>query len=187
MDSVTVGGIRIPSSDPLFLGVLAVHVAAGLVSVIAGATAALSAKRRGRHTTAGTLYFRALTVVFITMSALAAMRWKENYHLFLIGFVSFGSAVLARRIVVGRSPRHIRWHLVGMSASYTLLLVAFYVDLGHQLPLWKRLPPVWYWLLPGAIGLLLTLRAFLRHPLARAERAQVGRLRGKKPVTRQSS
>jgi hypothetical protein len=170
--SVTVGGIRIPSSDPFFLGVLAVHVAAGIVSVIAGATAAFAAKRRGRHTTAGLIYFRALTVVFVTMSILAAMRWKENYHLFVIGLVSFCSAVLARRAILERGSRRTQLHLVGMGASYTLLLVAFYVDLGHQLPLWKRLPPVWYWLLPGAVGAGLTVRALLRHPLARAERAR---------------
>ena len=171
MDTVTVGGIRIPSADPLFLSVLAVHVVAGLVSVVAGATAALAAKRRGRHTTAGTTYFLALTVVFLTMSGLAIMRWRENVHLFVIGLASFVSAAVARRSVRRGGPRRVRLHLVGMGLSYTLLLVAFYVDLGHQLPIWKRLPPVWYWLLPGMIGIALTARAFLRHPLARAERS----------------
>jgi len=48
-----------------------------------------------------------------------------------------------------------------------LLLIAFYVDNGHSLPLWKELPPIAYWLLPAAIGIPLIVRALLWHPLAR--------------------
>jgi hypothetical protein len=48
-----------------------------------------------------------------------------------------------------------------------LLLIAFYVDNGHSLPLWKELPPMAYWLLPATIGVPLILHALLRHPLAR--------------------
>jgi hypothetical protein len=54
-----------------------------------------------------------------------------------------------------------------MGASYVLLLIAFYVDNGHSLPLWKELPPIAYWLLPAAIGIPLIVRALLWHPLAR--------------------
>jgi hypothetical protein len=47
-----------------------------------------------------------------------------------------------------------------------LLLIAFYVDNGKSLPLWKELPPAAYWLLPAAIGIPLIVRALLWHPLA---------------------
>ena len=51
--------------------------------------------------------------------------------------------------------------------------MAFYVDNGPQLPIWKSLPHVTYWLLPLLIGALITLRALRR---ARAvERAHLGR------------
>ena len=54
-----------------------------------------------------------------------------------------------------------------MGASYILLLTAFYVDNGKNLPLWKDFPPVTYWLLPGAIGTPIIVHALLRHPLIR--------------------
>lgn len=51
--------------------------------------------------------------------------------------------------------------------SYVLLLTAFYVDNGKNLPLWRDLPPIAYWLIPAAIGIPLIAHALLRHPLAR--------------------
>jgi hypothetical protein len=49
-----------------------------------------------------------------------------------------------------------------MGLSYVLMLIAFYVDNGKQLPpLWKDLPHVTYWLLPLAIGIPLIVRALL--------------------------
>jgi hypothetical protein len=47
------------------------------------------------------------------------------------------------------------------------LLTAFYVDNGRNLPLWKDLHPVAYWLLPAAIGIPIIVHAVLRHPLIR--------------------
>jgi hypothetical protein len=49
-----------------------------------------------------------------------------------------------------------------MGVSYILLLTAFYVDNGKSLPLWKELPPIAYWILPGAIGGPIIGRALLR-------------------------
>jgi hypothetical protein len=51
----------------------------------------------------------------------------------------------------------VRLHIIAMGMSYILLLTAFYVDNGKSLPLWKELPPIAYWLLPGAIGVLTRL------------------------------
>jgi hypothetical protein len=56
-----------------------------------------------------------------------------------------------------------------MGASCVLLLTAFYVDNGKHLPLWRELPQIAFWLLPGAVGLPLILRALQRHPLARRQ------------------
>jgi hypothetical protein len=58
-----------------------------------------------------------------------------------------------------------RLHLSGMGASYILMLTAFYVDNGRNLPLWKELPEAAFWILPGAIGVPLILHALFRHPL----------------------
>ena len=46
---VVVLGIPIPSSSPLFLSIVAVHVVAGLVCTVAGIVAMVTAKRAGRH------------------------------------------------------------------------------------------------------------------------------------------
>jgi hypothetical protein len=58
-----------------------------------------------------------------------------------------------------------RLHLTGMGASYILMLTAFYVDNGKNLPLWRELPQIAFWILPSAIGVPLILYALLRHPL----------------------
>jgi len=50
-----------------------------------------------------------------------------------------------------------------MATSYTLLIVAFYVDNGAHLPVWRDLPRVTYWAVPVAIGVLLTAQAVDRH------------------------
>jgi hypothetical protein len=160
-------GIEIPSTDPLFLTVVGVHILLGLACTVTGIIAMLSPKRAGRHPRYGTIYFWCLAGVFLTAAGLAAVRWARDYHLFILGALSFTAACL------GRQARRHRWrywaslHITGMGASYVLLLIAFYVDNGKSLPLWKELPPTAYWLLPAAIGIPLIVRALLWHPLAR--------------------
>jgi hypothetical protein len=68
---IVIGGIPLPSDAPLFLAFIAVHVSAGLVCVFAGVLAMLSAKQRGRHPQAGTIYYWSLAIVAATMSALS--------------------------------------------------------------------------------------------------------------------
>jgi hypothetical protein len=133
--------------------------------VIAGAVAMLSRKGHGRHSTAGRVYFWCLTALCVSVGFLAAMRWHETYALFWIGSAACACALFGRAAMRYRWPYRGRLHIVGMGSSYLLMIVAFYVDNGHQLPVWRDLPPVTYWLLPMAIGLPLIGRALLRHPL----------------------
>ena len=113
----------------------------------------------------GTIYFWCLGGVFLTATILAAVRWTEDYHLLVLGTLSFATACLGRAARRRRWRHWIRLHISGMGASYLLLLIAFYVDNGKSLPLWKELPPVAYWLLPAVVGIPLIVRALLRHPL----------------------
>jgi ABC-type nitrate/sulfonate/bicarbonate transport system permease component len=76
--ATVVAGLVIPSASPWFLSGVAVHVAAGLVCVVAGALAMLSRKGRGRHSTFGTVYYWALSVVFVTAAGLALVRWART-------------------------------------------------------------------------------------------------------------
>ena len=154
-------GLQLPRMRAAFYLVLAVHVPAGLAAVVAGATAALSRKGSRRHIRAGLLYFRALVVVVLTAAMLAAMRWREDFHLLLIGLVALiaaGRGHLSRhRHGPGQGP-----HIRGMGLSYIAMLTAFYVDNGPQLPVWNRLPHLTYWLLPIAVGGPLILWALHR-------------------------
>jgi hypothetical protein len=159
--------IVIPSTHPVFLAVVGVHILLGLACVVTGAIAMLSEKRAGRHPRNGTIYFWCLGGVFLTASGLAAVRWVEDYHLFILGALSFAAACFGRE--ARRRPwRHwARLHITGMGSSYVLLLIAFYVDNGKSLPLWRDLPPIAYWLVPAAVGIPIILRALLWHPLVR--------------------
>lgn len=168
-DSTVILGIEIPSTDPVFLAVVVgIHIPLGMVCVAFGAVAMLSAKRRGRHSTFGKVYYWCLLALFASATILSIMRWHENYHLFILGMLSFASAWVGRAALRQRWPYWVRLHLTGMGLSYVLMLIAFYVDNGKQLPLWRDLPHLMYWLLPLTIGVPLIVRALLRHPLARA-------------------
>ena len=159
-----IAGIEIPSTNPVFLTVVGAHVLLGLACVIAGAMAMLSRKRAGHHPRNGTIYFWCLAGVFLSAAGSAAVRWAEDYHLFILGALSFAAAYLGRRARRHGWRHWVRLHIAGMGSSYVLLLIAFYVDNGKSLPIWKELPPVAYWLLPAAIGIPLIVRALLRHP-----------------------
>jgi len=167
--STIVGGIEIPSTDPLFLAVvMAVHIPLGITCTVVGVVAMLSRKQRGRHTTFGKIYYWALLALFASATFLSIMRWAENHHLFILGALSF-AAGWAGRAAMRRRWRHwARLHIAGMGMSYVIMMIAFYVDNGKQLPLWRDLPHAAYWLLPLAVGLPLILRALVWHPLATA-------------------
>jgi hypothetical protein len=168
---VVVLGIPIPSSSPLFLSIVAIHVVAGLICTGGGIVAMLTPKRAGRHPSAGTVYYWSLAVVFLTMTALSILRWPHNTHLFVLGIASFGAGVVGRRARLQQWRRWLPVHITGMAISYILLLTAFYVDNGPHLPLWRSLPPLAYWLLPSLVGLPLMVWALKRHPLILRARA----------------
>lgn len=154
-------GDQVGSTAPIFLAFLTVHVIAGLTAVISGAVAALTRKGSGRHVRAGRWFYRAITVVFLTATALTIMRWRQDYHLLIIGAVAFAAATagyLYRRRRPGDTG-----HILGMGVGYVAMLTAFYVDNGPHLPLWDRLPPLTFWFLPGVIAAPIIVRAVLAH------------------------
>ena len=164
---VVVLGIPIPSSSPLFLSIVAVHVVAGLVCALAGIVAMFSTKGPGCHPSAGTVYFWSLVVVSLTMAALSILRWPGDTHLFVLGILSFAAGVVGRTARRRSRPGWLPVHVTAMAASYILLLTAFYVDNGPHLPLWRSLPVLAYWLLPTVVGLPILLWTLRKHPLLR--------------------
>ncbi len=164
---IVVQGFEIPSDSPLFLTILFIHVLAGLACVVIGAIAMLSKKQHGQHSKSGTLYFWSLWIVFLTASIIAIFRWKEDYHLFILGAISFSTAFIGRKALKNKWQKWSIIHITGMGLSYIFLLIAFYVDNGKFLPFWKDLHPIIYWLLPLVIGLPILIRTLLTHPLSK--------------------
>jgi hypothetical protein len=161
--ALTIDGLPIPDAGPVFVAALAVHVVAGLGAVVAGVVATTAPKQAGRHPRAGTVYVHAVTTVFATATVMAAIRWRHDWHLFLIATVAFGLAVAGRRARRRRRRHWLSWHGTCMAGSYVALFTGFYVDNGSQLPLWDRLPHLVYWLLPAAVGIPLTWRTLSRY------------------------
>ena len=160
-----VGGIVIPSTSLAFLGLVAVHVGLSLVALGSGTAAIMTPKAAGRHPRWGTLYYWTLAAATVSALVLAGLRWREDFPLALLGVFGFVCAAVGRRARTAHWTAWIPWHVGGMGASYVLMLTAFYVDNGRNLPLWKLLPPISYWLLPSVIGgpvILWAIRRRLR-------------------------
>lgn len=170
-DTTIVFGVPVPSGDPVFLAVVRIHVLVGISCVAAGAIAMLSKKGRGRHSTCGKVYYSCLAVVVTTATGLSVVRWAENYHLFVLGGLSLVAATVARAALRQRWHNGVRLHIAGMGLSYSLMLTAFYVDNGKNLPLWRELPQWTFWVLPTVLGLPIAIYAMLRHPLVRSSHA----------------
>jgi hypothetical protein len=153
-------GDQVGSTAPVFLAFLAVHVLAGLTAVVTGAVAALVRKGSPRHIRAGRWYYLAITVVFVTATVLAALRWRQDYYLFIIGAVAFTAATIGYQHRRRHRPGD-TGHIAGMGIAYVAMLTAFYVDNGPHLPLWDRLPAFMFWLLPTAIGAPIIARAII--------------------------
>jgi hypothetical protein len=168
-------GDQVGSTAPIFLAFLAVHITGGLTAVIAGAIAALTRKGSRPHVRAGRWFYTAITIVFVTATALTIMRWRQDYHLLIIGAVAFAAATIGylhrRRHRPGDTG-----HIFGMGVGYVALLTAFYVDNGPHLPLWDHLPPLTFWFLPSVIGLPIIIRAALA--ARRRSREPPGKVRG---------
>jgi hypothetical protein len=154
-------GDQVGSTAPAFLAFLALHVIAGLTAVLTGAIAALARKGSPRHIRAGRWFYRAITVAFATATVLSAMRWRQDYYLFIIGAAAFTAATIGYQHRRRHRPGD-TGHIAGMGIGYTAMLTAFYVDNGPHLPLWDRLPVLAFWLLPSAIAAPLIARAVIR-------------------------
>ncbi len=110
----------------------------------------------------------------MTAVGLSVVRWGEDYHLAILGTLSFAAAYFGRNALRHRWRNWPSLHLSAMGASYILLLTAFYVDNGKNLPLWRQLPQIAFWVLPTIIGAPIILYTLRTHPSVRAYRIQKG-------------
>src|SRR5262249_25218668 len=115
-DTTIVFGVPVPSVDPVFIVVVRIHILVGIGCVVAGATAMLSHKGRGRHSSFGTVYYWCLAVVVATATGLSVVRWAENYHLFILGMLSLIAAIVARTALRQRWRNWVRLHIPGKAS-----------------------------------------------------------------------
>jgi hypothetical protein len=155
-------GLPIPDAGPAFAAALAGHIGAGLTAVFSGALAATARKRPGRHPRAGRIYLYALGGTVTTAMVMATIRWRHDAHLAAIATIAAAMAWYGYRARRHRRPGWPTRHAIGMGGSYIGLLTAFYVDNGPFLPVWNRLPPWTFWLLPTTIGVPLIWLAVRR-------------------------
>ena len=113
-------GDQVGLTAPVFLAFLAVHVIAGLTAVITGAVAALTRKGSPRHIWVGRWFYRAITVVFGTATVLAAMRWRQDYYLFIIGLAAFTAATIGYQHRRRHRPGD-TGHIAGMGIGYVAM------------------------------------------------------------------
>jgi len=116
-ETTVVLGIEVPSTDPAFLAIVAMHIVVGLICVVVGAIGMLSPKRPGRHPLIGTIYYWCLSAVFVSATALSMMRWAEDYHLFVLGALSFVAASLGRTARRRLLPEWVSIHIIAMGLS----------------------------------------------------------------------
>jgi hypothetical protein len=117
----------------------------------------------------GRMYYRALAVVFGSSVVLGVIRWPHDTHLIVLGAVAFVCGVVGVRARRRKPTSALEAHIVAMGTSFVALLTAFYVDNGPQLPLWNRLPPIAFWILPTLIGAPIIAIAMWRHRKVRRD------------------
>lgn len=175
MLAVSLRGLELFDQGLVFALALPMHIAAGLTCVVSGALAATAHKGPGRHRRAGLVYYTGLCLVFATATVLAVLRWAHLWHLFVLASLAFAAGTVGYLVRRNRRNGWERWHIVGMGASYIVLLTGFYVDNGPQLPIWDRLPNWAFWVLPSVIGLPIMARTLRLGPGGRISAARPGR------------
>lgn len=158
-------GIPVPSTDPIFLTFVVIHILIALVCVISGMLAMLIHKKSPRHPYFGKIYYWSMIFSFITITILSIMRWPHNVHLLSIGTLAIIFTCVGRWLAQRKKSKWARLHTIYMGASYILLLTGFYVDNGKNLPFWQIFPQWFFWVFPSAIGIPIILYALKKNPL----------------------
>jgi uncharacterized membrane protein len=162
-------GIPVPSTNPVFLTFVVVHIIISLTCVVSGALAMFADKGGKRHSIYGKVYFWSMLSAFVTIVILSIMRWPHNIHLLSIGILAVSCVYLGWRLAKNQKKNWTRLHTILMGSSYIFLLTGFYVDNGKNLPVWRLFPQWFFWVFPAAVGIPIILRVLKTHPLNRTK------------------
>lgn len=166
-ETTKIFGVPVPSTDPVFLTFIVVHILISLVAVLSGIFAMISDKRKRRHPLYGRVYFWAMISSFCTVVILSVMRWPHNIHLLVIGIGAISFTVAGYRLAKIRTINWTRFHTICMGSSYILLMTGFYVDNGKNLPFWRLFPQWFFWVFPALVGVPIIIYALRKNALNR--------------------
>ncbi len=158
------------AAGPVFLAFLIPHILAGLTATVSGAVVMFSPKGTRRHVRTGIAYYWALSALTVTAAGLTTIHPARDFPLLLLGLLALALASAGR--LARRHPRARPWrawpghapHLLAMAGSYTVMLTAFLVDNGPNIPVAGRLPAIVFALLPWVVAAPLAARSLRRRP-----------------------
>ena len=99
-------GIPVPSSNPVFLTFVVVHILIALVCVASGLLAMLTQKTNPKHPNFGKIYYWSMLFAFVSVIILSVMRWPHNIHLLSIGTLAIVFTCAGRWIAQRNYIRH---------------------------------------------------------------------------------
>ncbi|MET3576628.1 DUF2306 domain-containing protein [Bhargavaea ullalensis] len=131
---------------------LVVHILSGIVCLITGLFALQAPKRRGRHTSAGTVYHASYLCVFITALVMSVVNWADSAYLFYIALFSYGNALLGLISARRKKKGWMGPHIGGVLGSYIGIVTAVLVVNVPRIPVINEWPVLLFWILPTVIG-----------------------------------
>jgi hypothetical protein len=147
---------------------LTLHIAAGVAGLILGPVAMFAAKRRGRHTRAGTAYHWVFLVLFLSAVALAVMNWDEVWWLAPVGAFSYTFALVGYLAARRRRGDWLRRHVIGQGGSYIAMTTALLVVNWNDLTGAQGFQSVVPWIVPTLVGSPLIV--YVAHEVAAGRR-----------------
>lgn len=158
--------------------ILTLHVASGIAGLVLGPVAMFSAKRRGRHTRAGTAYHWVFLSLFLTAAALAVMDWERSWWLALVGAGSYAFALVGYLAAKRRRPNWLPRHVAGQGGSYIAMTSATLVVNWENLTGTPGRESPLPWALPTLIGTPLLVWVIHQIEAGRRPRRRVRVVRG---------
>ncbi|GGG14064.1 DUF2306 domain-containing protein [Paenibacillus abyssi] len=138
--------------DTIDMIMLIMHIISGYLALGIGIAAMLAPKKRGRHTTSGSIYFWLVTVVCASAIVMSIMNWEVSSYLFYVAIFSYVFALFGYIAYKMKWKNWMVSHIAGMGGSYIAIVTGFIVVNQSNAPFLAEVPSLVLWLLPTIVG-----------------------------------